>query len=429
MKAEKVLKITLVILFIILISLISFGGIFVQKTKFINNIMPEYKLGADLTGSRNIVLAVNEENEEVLTKENYAKAKEIIEKRIQKIQKMDNGLNQSKAVDYYTIKQDEKDGKIFIQLPENDYTNMVAQYSMIKGDFSVTDEEGKVLLNNSHIEKGQVAYQSTENGTVVGFVIQFNEEGTQILKDITNTYVKTVDEEGNETTKTVDFKIDSSTILNTYFEEEISNGIIQFSMGKVSNSTSEIATYAQDALNLETLLNNGNLPLTYGIEENRYVMSDITQNMLGVSAIVVGSILILGIIFLIVKYRKNGILGAISLIGYLAILLIAIRLFNVVITLEGIAGLIFAIILDYGFILYLLSLIKNNKVEVNNNFRQALYKFLFVIIPIAIVTVIFTMTEWNAIASFGMTNFWGIILIMLYNWLITKTLIVSSTKR
>ena len=110
MKTKKVLKVVLVILFIILISLISFGGIFVQNTKFVENIIPDYQWGMDLTGSRVIGLAVSESTntviydkdgnvvseegegttkkeepvnpEDTLTKENFQKAKELLEKRL-----------------------------------------------------------------------------------------------------------------------------------------------------------------------------------------------------------------------------------------------------------------------------------------------------------------------------------------------------------
>ena len=60
MKAENALKKVLIILLIILISLISFGGIYVQKTKFVENIIPQYKSGADLSGGTAIEFKVNE---------------------------------------------------------------------------------------------------------------------------------------------------------------------------------------------------------------------------------------------------------------------------------------------------------------------------------------------------------------------------------
>ena len=42
------LKITFITLLIVLLSIISFVGIFVQDTKFMKNILPDYVFGMDL---------------------------------------------------------------------------------------------------------------------------------------------------------------------------------------------------------------------------------------------------------------------------------------------------------------------------------------------------------------------------------------------
>lgn len=53
MKAKNnTLKIILAVLVIILISLISFMGIFVKDKNRMKNILPEYELGIELTGGR-----------------------------------------------------------------------------------------------------------------------------------------------------------------------------------------------------------------------------------------------------------------------------------------------------------------------------------------------------------------------------------------
>ena len=43
-------KRTLIILIIILLALISFGGIFIQKTKFVENILPEFIFNKAVSG-------------------------------------------------------------------------------------------------------------------------------------------------------------------------------------------------------------------------------------------------------------------------------------------------------------------------------------------------------------------------------------------
>ena len=288
------------------------------------------------------------------------------------------------------------------------------------------------MLNNSHIEKAQVGYSADYNGTTVYLTIQLNKEGKEIFKDITNTYIKTTDEEGNETTKNVTLKIDDSTLLSTYFESEISNGTIQISIGSASKDTDTIQSYIQEASNIAVLLNNGNLPLTYTIEENRYVMSDITKDMFYIPTIVICVILAIGIVFLIIKYKKNGLLSSIAFIGYIATLLLVLRYTNVILTLEGIIAIIITIVLDYIFTVYLLDLIKHNESqtarETSNVFKEALIKKLFILVPVAVTAVVLCFAGWLPIYSFGMVAFWGLLIIVLYNLIITRTLIVDTKK-
>ena len=359
--------------------------------------------------------------EENLTKDNYKKAKEIIEKRLEKIKQVQYtsaGIVENKAIDYYTIKQNEETGKIELKLPENANTDMVLRYVATKGDFTIVDDQDNVLMDNSYIKEANVGYSSTSSGVTVYLTIQFDKQGTEKLKEISNTFIKTTDEEGNDTTKKIKVKIDDSEMLNTYFTEEISNGIIQLSFGTATGNS--LATYAQEAKNLETLLNAGNLPIVYEADENHYVLSDINKYMLFIPAIVIMSLLVIGIIILIVKYKVKGLLGAISIIGYIATFLIIVRLTNVVITLEGVAGIITSIILEYISIMYALNKMKENTDLTCN---QCFTKFLPILVPIAISTVILCFVKWLPIYSFGMTMFWGIILVIVYNHVVTKLLV------
>lgn len=136
-------------------------------------------------------------------------------------------------------------------------------------------------------------------------------------------------------------------MLSTYFAEEISNGIIQLSFGAASTDGTEVASYAQEASNLAVLLNTGNLPIVYTIEENRYILSNNNIEEYLVPAIVVMSLALISIVVLIIKYKANGLLATFSIVGYVATLLIIIRLTNVVLTIEGITGILVSVALDY----------------------------------------------------------------------------------
>ena len=449
MKIEEKLKVTLVILVIILISLISFGGIYLQKMKFVENIIPDYQLGMDLEGSRLITLGVDKTKntviydkdgkvvekegegttkkeepvnpEDTLTEENYDAVKKIVQKRLDMMHTSD-----------YTIRQNEKTGELYVQIPENTNTDLIAQYMAIKGKFTVQNSDKEVLLNNSHIKKAEVRYNSSATGTTVFLTIQLNKEGAQIFQDITKNYVTSTDESGKDNSKKITMKIDDSTLLETAFDNEVSNGLIQMSIGTATTNSSTLDGYVREASNITVLLNSEELPLTYTVSENRYVMSDITREMFYIPVAVIGVILVIGLVFLIIKYKKNGVLSAIALIGYIAVLLLVIRYTNVMLTMEGMIAIVITAVLDYIFTIYLLNLIKHQDSktvsEASTTFKEALIKTLFIFIPVAVTAVVLCFAGWLPIYSFGMVAFWGLLLIVIYNLIITRTLVVD-TKR
>ena len=450
MKTEQKLKVALVVLLIILISLISFGGIFVKQTKFVNNILPDYAWGTDFTGSRTLGVSVStstntviydkdgnvveEEGKDTTTKEepvnpkesltleNYKEAKRIMTERLERM-----------GITDYTIRFDETNGKMYFNLPENNQTDALAQFIPIKGEFKIIDlETEEELLNENHLEKAYWSYNTTEAGTTVFLVMQFNEEGKEKLKDITNTYVS-YEENGETKTKKVSFMVDNSSLIDTYFDEEISNGMIQLSIGTVSSTGENFSNYAEQAARLAILLDVGSLPLTYTIGENRYEVSDITPSTLFIPILVAISLIVIGIIFLSVRYRKNGLLASFSYIGYIAFYLLIIRSTHTVISLESIVGIVIAVILNYIFTMYLLHLLKHEEAnsieEASNSFKEAILKSLVILIPVIIISVILCFASLVSISSFGMTIFWGILISFLYNLVITRSLIVLTTKK
>lgn len=441
----KVMEKILAVIIIILISLISFVGIFVKNKGSIKNIVPQYILGMDLYGSRSVIVKVDdgteikkydsegnlitedeesEENtsdleineveepinsEESITLDNYKKTKEIIEKRLEYMK-----------INNYLIRLNETDGTISIDVPENDNTDYVSQYFITVGRFQISDNEtSEVLLSNSDIEKATVQYNTTSQGTTVYLSIQFNKTGAEKLKQVSNTYIKSEDEEGNETTKNIKMTLDNQTIMSTYFAEEITNGMIQLSIGTSSEAT-EIQNYLEQASNIAVFLNTEPMPITYKMEINRFVYSDITVDTLKVLIIVLVLVAIIMAIYLIFKFRKNGIFASIVNIGFVAILLLAIRLGNVTLSLSGIFAVVIAELIEYFITIKLLNKYKDsdNKEILTKNIKKELRKILIYLIPIAIMAVTFAVINWEEIASVGMVLFWAILIMLIYNILI-----------
>ena len=59
-KTLKLLGKISVVVIILLLSLISFAGIYVKDKNAMKNVIPEYKLGTDLYGARNILVKVDD---------------------------------------------------------------------------------------------------------------------------------------------------------------------------------------------------------------------------------------------------------------------------------------------------------------------------------------------------------------------------------
>ena len=443
------LKIALIILLIILVSLISFVGIFRQDTKFIKNILPDYQLGMDLAGHRSISIVVNNEtktiyydkdgkeveteakdgtskevpvnSEEVLSIENYKKTKKIIEDRLSDL-----------GVTEYLIRLNENNGNLTVQIPEDDMTDTASQFLYTRGVFTIEDEDGNVLMDNSNLKNVQIGYgqasKEATTGTTVYINFVFNEDSIQKFKEITNTYVESTDEDGNDTSKKISLNIDGSALITTSFNEEISNGILQLSMGTATDNET-LNSYLKQASNIAILLNNGPIEIEYTVDQNRYIKSDLTiENML-IPAVIVGVMLVIAFLFLIIRYKKLGLLAVISFIGYIALLLILIRYTNVIITIEGISGIIISAILNYILLVYVLNVLRKTEkdvVEYRKAYDKSMKSMIFVLVPAIIIGIVLCFASWLPAFSFGMVTFWGILLMALYNTSITRILLLNS---
>ena len=450
-KTLKLLGKISVVVIILLLSLISFAGIYVKDKNAMKNVIPEYKLGTDLYGARNILVKVddstttkkydsngnlvenssdkdeNNENiteveekvnpDELRTAENYETVKNIIEARLKYMN-----------VEDYLLRFDESTGNISLEVPENSSTDYIAQYTITKGEFKIVDNDtSEVLLSNADLKEAKVQYSTSTSGTTVYLTIEFNKDAVEKLKNISNTYISSTDAEGKTTTKKIKMTLDDSTIITTYFQEEISTGIIQLSMG-TSTSTSEIQTNIQSASNMAVLLNTDPMPLTYTMETNRFVYSDITAETLKIVIVGLCIVALIMAICMVIKFKKNGLMGVIADIGFTAVLLLAIRYGNVEISLAGIFAIAIAVIVEYivtGLILNEYSK-KCEKEILIKNIKHLMGRIAICLVPFVVMAVTFALISWEEIASIGMILFWAIIIMIIYNTLMLVLKIFES---
>lgn len=483
MKAQKRLNVILVVLIIVLVSIISFVGIFYQSRNEMVSRIPEYKSGTNIKGHRIVTLEVSEDgtksgeestenkttenevaenetsnNEESKNTENnadnYKKSAEIIKKRLKNLK-----------VEDYSVSLDENTGKIEIDLPENDQTDIILSDITQKGNFQIADSStNEVLLSNSDIKSVDVGKQVNGSYTVVYMNINFNMQGAKKFKNVTVKYQNNVSEntiaagnttEDNTTTtensteenstseenttsdesadssnesRQVVLKIDDTTMMTTSFTEVIDNGTLSLTIGS-SKDNDEIQTYVYGGDNLAAIIENEAMPLQYEIKGNTYVASEIGTSNIKIIVYVEIAIALVISLYLIIRYRVKGIMATILSVGYVAILLLAIRYANVVLSIEGILAIALSFVVNTIFNIMLLNRIKEKNMtaeEKRQKYNEALKRYSLSIIPIVIIAVVCCLVNWDAIYSFGMVMFWGIIISIIYNLTFTNVVVKNS---
>ena len=453
MKAQKKLNVVLIILIIILLSIISFIGIFYQNKNKMKNYIKEYNLGTDLKGYRKVILEVDssyEENtDELKNYDNYVKSANIIKDRI----------NSMKITDY-SVMCDESTGKIEINLPENTQTDYILADITQKGKFEVVDASNNdVLMNNQDIRSTNVRTTKTYSNTEAIYMdINFNSNGAKKFKEITKNYQNTVSNEVADTTsenttenvetnetsnetneatnetegtseeensaKEISLNIDGTTMMTTDFSEVIDNGVLSLTLGSAS-SNDDLKILMYQAESLAAILENDEMPLKYTVTGNMYVSSPIEQNHINILICIGLAIALIMFIVLIIKYKGKGLAISFSSIGFLAVYLLIIRYTNVTLTLEGIFAIAIVFIINYICNIMLLNRIKKN---VKKSFEEAMRKFSLTIVPIFIFAVVCCFSGWMPIFSFGMVVFWGLIISVIYNFIVTQLFIKNLSK-
>lgn len=453
MKTLKKIKITAILLFVAIIILTSFLGLYKKEDFRVVNLIKGYKLGMQFTNrvvlkatpdlsekeviydkDGNVVeddgkTEYTEENgytkktekvnnEEILTQENYKLTKQILKKRLK-------GLD----VGEYKLTLNEESGDITIELQENDDVHQIEKYLEQKGVLTIIDKETEeILLDNSDVKSAKVIYgasQTDTTSTTIYLQIDFNKDGAKKLEEISQKYIAQKVQEENENgemeekenIKYVSVVLDGQTYSSTYFGEKMSTGVLYVPITQAKDSET-LTKYVKELNKVATVINNGVLPIEYSFTEDTAEAS-ISQNALLIGIAVSAGILLIACIVLIFKFKAKGFIATFIQAGYIALVLLAVRYTNVVITLEGIAGIIVSAMLNYALTYIMLNnLKKKGTIE-----WRTIGNFALTTIPIYIAAVILAFNSLTRINSLGMTVVWGSLCLYIYNLAITKNVL------
>ena len=276
-------------------------------------------------------------------------------------------------------------------------------------------QTGLILIDNSHVKKATML-DTSENGYQAYLQLEFDKVGTEKLKEISNNYQTVTADDGTETTNYITIKMDEQTLSTTYFAEELASGMIQLPMGKATQNYDEYIEVAKSVSMIADIVNQESMPIAYTLSSDNYIKSTITTDMIKIAKITFIAVIIVISLYLIIRFKFEGFKAAIFSIAYIGILSIIVKYTNVVITINALIALLAVIIINYVFyIKFLQGLNKeNNKKIVLVNTMKELY---LTIIPVCIISIIFTFMSSVVISSIGMILFWGLFVQAIYSCL------------
>ena len=133
-------------------------------------------------------------------------------------------------------------------------------------------------------------------------------------------------------------------------------------------------------------------------------------------AIISAIVFALMLVYMIIKYKKNGLMGAILNIGFVALLLLAIRYGNVTISNLGILAIALSTIIEYITIMKILNIYsKKDNDKILKELKTFAKNYAIAIIPLIVLAVTFALIKWQELNSMGMVFFWGTLIMIIYN--------------
>lgn len=214
-------------------------------------------------------------------------------------------------------------------------------------------------------------------------------------------------------------------------EKRSSSGMLQLVIGNSVTTTELVNQYVEQGLRMATLIKNGKMPITYVVEGNVYIQSNVGTQIWGTGAAVFGGIIVIIMAYMIIKYKKYGIALSISNIGFIALLLLMIRLVRVLLTLEGCIAIATAVLLNTVILFFFAYKLKEDMGRMDRKLvcNNILIKCVYLFIPIYILSIVFIFIANLSVQSYGLVMFWGLTISFVYNLVATKLLLINIAEK
>lgn len=355
------------------------------------------KLGLDLAGGVSITYQIDSENP----------SKEDIDDTIYKLQKRVEGYS-TEAVVYQ-----EGDDRITVEIPGVTDANEILEELGKPGSLEFQTEDGTVFMTGDMVEDAQATTITNNMGNKENIVeLTLTSEGAKVFGDMTTENV------GKILPIVYDEQVISSPVVN----EPITGGKAQIS----GQSTFE------EANQLATFIRTGSLSLVLSEMRSQVVGAQLGSDAISTSLKAAAIGLILVMVFMIAFYFVPGVVAALALVIYTELIVAILYLFEVTLTLPGIAGIILSIgmavdanVVIFGRIREEIASGKTVSSSIDIGFKKAMSAILDGNITTLIAALVLGLLGSGTVKGFAITLAIGIVLSMFTALVVTRVIMNS----
>ena len=387
------------------------------------------KLGLDLEGGVSITYVANEEHPSVeemndtiykLQKrlETYSTEANVYQQGENRITVEIPGVTNANEI----LNDLGSPGSLYFIAETDSSGNSNWSFNSTTGEYELTktiedlEADGSIVCTGSDVANAEgLSYQSSSNVSQEYVVsLEFTEEGTQKFADAT--------EKAYSAGESIGIYYDGRFVSVPKVNAVITDGKAEITGMSTLEEASEIASY----------IRIGGLKLTLSELRSNVVGAQLGQEALHKA--IIGGIIGLSavILILILVYLLPGVIAAFALVFYTSVMLLLLNLFNMTLTLPGIAGIILSIgmAVDANVIIFtrIQEEVQNGasiSTAINAGFNKAMGAIIDSNVTTIIAALVIIILGTGTIKGFAETLITGVVLSMLTACFLTKLLVKS----
>ncbi|HEY5524584.1 MAG TPA: protein translocase subunit SecD [Clostridium sp.] len=385
------------ILAIFTVAYVGFSGAVIGgwKIKSFNEVITK---GLDLQGGVSVLMEIQDEN---VTKDDLDKTKKQLELRVNKI-----GVSE-------TVVTTEGDRRIRVDIPGKFDSASIVDSLSKTGKLTFKSPDGEILLTGADIAKASVSSDPQTGKPEVS--LEMNAEGQPKFAAATAKYL------GQKITIYMDDEVLSSPTVNSVISE-----------GKASITGS---SSLEESKTLAGLINAGALPVTVKAVSVQTIGSQLGATAMpnAIKAGIVGIGLVF--LFMIVFYRRLGIISGIALTLYITLTLFIFGEVGATLTLPGIAAFLLTIGVAVDANVLIFERIREElkkgisiKTAVKRGFQEALSSIVDSNVTTIIAALVLYFFGTGSVKGFAVTLMIGILVSLFTALVITKFLLNKAVE-